>query len=134
MKICRKFSMLLLTLGMLFSSAYAADKKQLADAVAAVDANLKSTAGKHYDETVGNEFPARFQSSVKQCKQSLPAGSTATPFDMFLKLDAKGKIQEALVDPETALAICTQTALLAGSFSPPPRGDYWINIHMEFKH
>jgi hypothetical protein len=118
---------------MLLCHSYAADKKQLADAVAAVDANLKTTAGKQYDETIGNEFPARFQSSVKQCKQSLPAGSTASPFDMLLKLDARGKVQEVLVDPETALALCTRTALLAGSFSPPPRGDYWINIHMQFK-
>ncbi len=111
----------------------AADKKQLAAALAAVDANLATPDGKQYDDLIGKEFPERYLSSVKQCKQSLPAGTAIDPFDMFLKLSAEGKVQEVLVYPETQFAGCIRTALLAGKFSSPPRGDYWINIHLQLK-
>ena len=42
-------------------------------------------------------------------------------------------MQEVLVYPENALSLCTRTALLAGSVSPPPHSDYWINIHLDVK-
>jgi len=113
---------------------FAADKKQLSDAVAACEANLKTPAGKQYDESLSKEFPAKYLPSLKQCKQSLPEGANMDPFDMFLKLDGKGKVQEVLVYPETPLALCARTALLAGQFSSPPHDDYWVNIHMHPKH
>jgi hypothetical protein len=112
----------------------APDKKQFSDAIAAVDANLKTPVGKQYDERIGKEFSDKYISSVKQCKQSLPAGASADSFDMFLKLNAEGKVLEGLVHPETQFTSCVRSALLAGRFSNPPHGDYWINIHMDFKH
>jgi hypothetical protein len=115
------------------SMCFAADKKQLTAAVAAVDANLKTSAGKQYDDLIGKEFPDKYWSSVRQCKQSLPAGAGFDPFDMFLKLNTDGKVQEALVYPETPFALCVRTELLAGKFSSPPHDDYWINIHLQLK-
>lgn len=118
----------------LASLSLAADKQQLMAAVAAVDANLKTPAGKQYDKSLGKDFPGKYLPSLKQCKQSLPAGSSIDTFDMFLKLNADGRVQEVLLYPETQFAVCTRTALLADEFSKPPHGDYWINIHMQFKH
>ncbi len=128
------FLALLVTFVFFTSLGLAADKKQLLDALAAVDANLKTPAGKQYDERIGKEFSDKYMSSLKQCKQSLPAGTTIDSFDMFLKLNAEGKVLEGLVHPETQFAVCVRTALLAGRFSNPPHGDYWINVHMDFKH
>jgi hypothetical protein len=112
----------------------AADKKQLSDALAAVDANLKTSAGKQYDEQIRKEFTAKYMASLRQCKQSLPAGTSVDTFDMFLKLNAEGKVQEGLVYPETQLAVCTRAALLMGKFSTPPHDNYWINIHFQLNH
>jgi len=128
------FLALLVAFGFVASLFPAADKKQFSDAIAAVDANLKTPAGKQYDERIGKEFSDKYISSVKQCKQSLPAGASADSFDMFLKLNAEGKVLEGLVHPETQFTSCVRSALLAGRFSNPPHGDYWINIHMDFKH
>jgi hypothetical protein len=128
------FLALLIALVFLYSFCLAADKKQFSDAIAAVDANLKTPAGKQYDERLGKEFAGKYMSSFKQCKQSLPVGTTIDSFDMFLKLNAEGKVLEGLVHPETQFSVCVRTALLAGRFSNPPHGDYWINIHMDFKH
>jgi hypothetical protein len=118
----------------LAAMSFAADKKQLTAALAAVDANLKTAAGKQYDALLGKEFPDKYWPSVRQCKQSLPPGTSLGPFDMFLRLNADGEVQEVLVYPETQFANCTRTALLAGTFSHPPHDDYWINIHLEVKH
>jgi hypothetical protein len=128
------FLALLVAFGFVASLCLAADKKQFSDAIAAVDANLKTPAGKQYDGRIGREFSDKYISSIKQCKQSLPAGATVDSFDMFLKLNAEGKVLEGLVHPETQFTDCVRAALLAGRFSNPPHGDYWINIHMEFKH
>jgi hypothetical protein len=128
------FLALLVAFVFLASLGLAADKKQLLDALAAVDANLKTPAGKQYDERIGREFSDKYMPSLKQCKQSLPAGTTIDSFDMFLKLNSEGRVLEGLVHPETQFAVCVRTALLAGRFSNPPHGDYWINVHMDFKH
>ena len=134
LKIHKRLTTVLAILLSLGSICMAADKKQLAAAVAAVDANLKTSAGKQYDDRLGKEFPDKYWSSVRQCKQSLPAGTNLDPFDMFLKLNAEGKVQLVLVYPETQFANCTRAALLTGKFSNPPHDDYWINIHLELKH
>ena len=126
--------LLLFVIAALGPNCSAADKKQMSDAVAAVDANLKTPAGKAYDERLGKEFPERYMSSLRQCKQALPSGTSIDSFDMFLKLDSAGKVMDGLVHPETQFTLCARTALLSGSFSAPPHGDYWINIHMDSKH
>lgn len=109
----------------------AADKKQLENALAAVNANLGTPAGKQYDDAMGKEFPEKYWSKVRDCKQSMPVGTAIDPFDMFLKLAGDGKVQEALVHPETRFAECTRAALLTGQFSNPPHDGYWINIHLQ---
>jgi hypothetical protein len=118
----------------LTSTSFAADKKQLAAALAAVDANLKTSAGKQYDELMGKEFPEKSRPSFKQCKQALPPGTSIDTFDIFLRLNTEGKVQEVLVYPETQFTGCFRNALLAGKFSNPPHDDYWINVHMQFNH
>ena len=125
---------MLAILVILAGMCFGADKKQLTAALAAVDANLKTSAGKQYDELIGKELPEKYFSSIKQCKQSLPPGAGINPFDMFLKLNNDGKVQEVLIYPETQFAGCTRNVLLVGKFSKPPHDDYWINVHMEFKH
>ena len=127
----RTYWILPLVLSLSFVS-FAADKKQLSDALAAVNANLKTPEGKRYDEQIGKEFMPSFGAALKQCKQSAPSGSTS-PFDMFLKLNADGSVSEGLVYPESAFAACARGVLLKGKFSPPPRGDHWVNVHFDLK-
>jgi hypothetical protein len=110
----------------------AADKRKLADALSAVEANLKSAEGKKYDESAGKEFSEKFLGSLRQCRQT--ADGSDGPFDLLLKLDGGGKVQEALVYPETPLANCERAAMASAQFSPPPHQYYWINIHIQLKH
>ena len=66
----------------------AVDRKQFADAIAAVDANLKTPAGKQYEAKFGQEFSDKYMSSMRECKKSV--GELAN-FDMFIRLKADGK-------------------------------------------
>jgi hypothetical protein len=130
--ICLRISAFLCLCLVCASLSFAADKKQLSDALAAVDANLKTAAGKQYDEKIGQEFSPKYLPSLKQCKQSSPP-TNSDPLDMLVKLDAAGKVQEVLVYPDNPFNNCARTALQSGQFSAPPRGDYWINIHLQPK-
>ena len=93
-------------LASLVANCLSADKKQLEAALAAVEANLKTSAGKRYDEQLGKEFMDRYLPGLKQCKQGLPAATKIDSFEMFMK----------------------------GKFSTPPHDDYWVNVHMQMKH
>jgi hypothetical protein len=130
MRLGRSVSAALLAFSSLFS--FAVDKKQLAAAAAAVDANLKTPAGKAYDQQIGSELAQKNAATIRQCKQ-LVQGATPAPFDLFLKISADGKVGEVLVYPETQVAQCARAGLLTGKFSPPPHADYWVNIHLQFK-
>lgn len=55
----------LLWLLILTSPMLATDKKKLSDAVAAVDANLKTSAGKQYDANLSKEFPASYATTIR---------------------------------------------------------------------
>ena len=126
MRFGRSLSIVLL---LLQSLSLAADKKQLTTAIAAVEANVKTPAGKKYDAGVTNDFQ-KYAPSVRQCKQ---VGSPSD-FDIFLRLRDDGVIQAVLVYPETPFSNCTQNALLNARFSSPPHADYWVNIHCSLRN
>lgn len=130
----QRFSAFLLAYLFLTLLSSAANKQQqVSDAFAAAEANFKTTAGKQYDSSFGKELSANYMASVKQCKDSLPAGSKLEPFDILLKLGVQGKVQEVLLYPEVQLSSCVRTALLPATFSNPPHGNYWVNVHLNFK-
>src|SRR5947207_11543312 len=83
-----KFALILCTVIVCLLNAAlvrAADRKQLSAALAAVEANLKTPAGKQYDEHFGKQLVQQHSAPMKQCKQSAPSG-ILDPFDLFLKL------------------------------------------------
>lgn len=130
MRIQRKLGLLLLILTLLALYSFAADRKQLSDALAAVNANLKTLAGKQYDADLSKVFMEKYAASLHPCRQSEPG--KPKDFDMFLKLHTDGKVDQVLIYPETPFAKCAAGVLQDAKFAPPPHGDYWLNIHMQF--
>jgi hypothetical protein len=112
-----------------FPGAWRPTKKQLSAALAAVEANLKTDAGKQYDAQMGRDFHDH-PVNLKPCKQ--PGTALPGSFDLLLRLKSDGKVDQALVYPESQFANCARDAFSAAKFSPPPHGDYWVNIHMQF--
>ena len=123
----------LLWLLILTSPMLATDKKKLSDAVAAVDANLKTSAGKQYDANLSKEFSARYATTIRQCRQQAGSDRIPAPFDLLMRVDEAGNVIEVLAYPEAGMAKCAANALQRAKFSPPPHADYWFNIHLQFK-
>jgi hypothetical protein len=122
----------LLILVLSSSLSNAADKKQLSVALAAVEANLKTSPGKQYDAEIGKQLSQQHAAAIRQCRQS-SQNDGLNPFDIFLKLKADGSVDQALAYPEAPLATCTRDALSRAKFSGPPHDGYWVNIHLELK-
>ena len=104
----------------------------LADARAAVESNLKTPAGKAFDQQFGNEFIQKQLPIMKRCKAS--AGKDLDSFWILLKLDKDGAVKEVLLHPTTKLGTCARETLLKSSFSPPPKPSYWVSVFMKLTH
>lgn len=103
-----------------------------ADARAAVEANLKTPAGKAYDQQFGKDFMEKQLPTMKRCKQS--AGKDLDSFWILLKLDKDGAVKEVLLRPTTKLGTCARDTLLKSTFSAPPKPSYWVSIFMKLNH
>lgn len=103
----------------------------LSDAQAAVEANLKTSEGKAYEDKMGNEFPDKYRGTMRQCKQS--AGDDLRSFWMLMKLGQDGAVNEVLLYPSTKLGLCMRETLLTGKFSPPPHPAYWESVYLKLK-
>lgn len=111
-------------------TVFAEDKPtSLPNAQAAVEANLRTSEGKAFDEQMGTEFVQKHLGPLRQCKQS--NGGDLRSFWILLKLDKDGSVKEILLYPTTKLGTCAREALLKDKFPSPPRPDYWISVYMK---
>lgn len=104
----------------------------LSDAQAAVEANLKTSEGKAYDQQLGKEFVGGHLGVIRQCKQS--SGDDKRSFWILMKLSNDGLVNELLFYPETKLGQCSRDSLLKDHFSAPPRADYWVSVYIQLSH
>lgn len=115
----------------LLAAGVAAPSTSLPDAQAAIEANLRTSEGKAYDEKLGSELFEKHSTELKQCKQS--AAGKLESFWMLLKLGKSGSVDELLLHPATPMGICVRSALLRATFSPPPRADYWVGVYLKLQ-
>ncbi len=120
----------ILAMGLFATSADAADKPtSLSDARAAVEANMRTSEGKAFDEKFGKDFGANHRGPLRQCKKT--SGDDLRSFWILMKLDREGAAKELLLYPETKLGTCAREPLLKDKFSAPPRPDYWVSVNMK---
>ena len=93
--------------------------------------NEKTPAGKAYSPVFGKEFGAGFAPRVTECAKRT-GGPRSDPFDLVLKLDGKGRVQDALVHPRTPLSQCFAKETRKATFPAPPSPGYWVAARMRF--
>jgi L-ascorbate metabolism protein UlaG (beta-lactamase superfamily) len=103
-------------------------EKRLQDA----SANIESPDGRAYfDGAFSKQFYAGFGPRLSECMQR--AADTTTPsFDLVLDLGADGRVQEAMVRPETKTTTCFTALTRTDVFPPPPRAGFRVPISMRF--
>ena len=104
----------------------------LAEAQTSIEANLRTSEGKAFDERLGKEFVEKHLLPLRQCKAS--AGNDLASFWILLKLDKDGGVEELLLHPETKLGACARDTYLKDKFLPPPRPDYWVGVYLKISH
>jgi hypothetical protein len=90
-------------------------------------ANAATPAGRAYETTLGREFNRRYGPETAACAGSLKAPDYG-PFDVLLRLSAKGAVEAVRVHPETNLAVCLRQKLAHGSLPAPPKAGYWVHV------
>lgn len=93
-------------------------------------ANVQTPAGRtYYEGAFQKQFYAAYPARVSECiPQALHSEPSA--FNMVLKLGADGRIEEALVRPETKLAGCFRSLVMKDVFPAPPAGGFSIPVSM----
>ncbi len=117
--------------GFFVAGAQVRKPDDLATPRAAVERNLKTPEGCHYDEVISSQFSEQYESSMQLCTKAAPQKDLAD-FDIFMNVAGDGSVAKALVSPETKVATCLRGEVLRkGGFSVPPRPNYWIKIEMK---
>jgi len=134
MKAVRYFHCVVLIAALIGGRQILANDKptSLADAQAAVEANLKTPQGKAYDVRLGKEFMEKHLATMRRCRES--AGSDLESFWILMELDKDGAVKEVLLHPTTKMGTCARETLLKSAFSPPPKPAYWVSVFMKLSH
>lgn len=104
----------------------------LSEAQRSIEANLKTSEGKGFDERMGNEFVQKHMDSLRGCKSA--AAGDFRSFWILLKLNSDGSAKEVLFYPDTKINACAHDGLLKEKYLAPPHPDYWVGIYFKISH
>ena len=103
-----------------------------AAAEAAAKADAAAPAGQKYQETVGQAFGKDHGVTVGQCAKATERPDL-TDFDLLLRVEATGVVQEVLVKPRTNLSGCVQSELAGWTLPGPPHAGFWVKVAVSLK-
>ncbi len=91
-----------------------------------------SGAGKEfYDGAFSKAFYAQYPGRLSECMKR--TGDTEqTGFDMLLKLAGDGRVEVALVKPQSPVATCYQELVKKDIFPAPPSSGFWVPVSIRF--
>jgi hypothetical protein len=110
----------------------AVGQDQLAAAETAAKANAESADGKAFAESVGQAFGRDHGATIQQCAKKAKRGDLSN-FDVFLRLDGAGAVDDALVNPATTLSTCVKDKMPGWKVSAPKAAGYWVKIAVNLK-
>ena len=106
------------------------DPVAVAESEATTDA--ASAEGKTFSDVVGQAFGREHAVTIQQCAKSAKRRDLAN-FDVLLRIDGSGVVDQALVTPATSLSICVQGKLTGWKISVPPRAGFWAKVAVNLK-
>ena len=94
--------------------------------------NLESEAGRTYGEAFSKEFGVQYAPRLSECLKQT-GDPAAKDFDMLLKLAGDGQVEQALIRPETKVAVCFRDLTKKTKYPAPPSAGYWHLVAMRFR-
>ena len=101
-------------------------------AEAAAMANVETTDGKQFAEALEKGFGREHGRTIQQCAKGSKRADLSD-FDLFLRVDGTGVVDQALVMPTTTLATCVAGKLRGWKTSVPPHAGFWVQVEVILK-
>lgn len=92
--------------------------------------NLWTTMGRAYDAALARHSTAHHGPWMTACIDGDRSGDRRT-FVVLFEVAANGRVQQALVWPETRIGVCFRDTLTGLALPEPPRGGYWMRMEMK---
>lgn len=101
--------------------------KSREDGIKAADANLKTPAGRRFNDEVEKTFQSGYSKILESCRV-LADETKPTPFDLILRIGRTGLVEDVFFSVGTRVSVCVSTKVANGRFPNPPEPSYWTRI------
>jgi hypothetical protein len=132
MSASRCLVMVLATMLLSGMSGTTAAEDPVAAAESAAEAAAATPEGKKYEDQVGTAFGRDQGKSIQACAREVKRPDLSD-FHVFVRVNAAGRVEQALVKPNTNLAACLQGKLRAWKVAAPPHADQWVSVHVKLQ-
>ena len=105
---------------------------QISEAESAAKADAETGEGKKFGEALAQAFGREHGSTIQRCAKEAKRPDLSN-FDLFLRLDETGVVDQAFVAPATALAMCVREKLPGWKRSTPPHAGFWVKVAVNLK-
>lgn len=122
----------LLLLPLLFAFQPALGAPSIEEATSAAEADAASAEGRKFGEALGKAFGKEHGRTVGQCAKEAKRADLSN-FDLFVRVDAAGVVDQALVAPATTLAICVRGRMPGWKVGAPPHAGFWVKVAVNLK-
>ena len=103
-----------------------------AAAAAAATTDADTADGKKFAEALGETFGHEHGRTIQQCARQSKRPDLSD-FDILVRVDGTGVVDQALVKPTTTLATCVVGKLLGWKAVVPPHVGFWVKIGVNLK-
>ena len=116
----------------LLTRAVGAEPSAFDAALAESQSNAARPGGEAFEEAVGKEFGVTHGPKVSVCAKQVKKPDLSD-FDLLVKLSLEGRVEAALVRPETNLAVCLRDQMKGASLPAPVSAGYWVHIGLDLQ-
>lgn len=96
---------------------------ELSTVETAAKASAESAEGKKFGDELGEAFGREHASTIQRCAKTTKRPDLSN-FDLFVRVDGAGVVDQALVSPATNLASCVKDAMPGWRVSAPPQSGF----------
>jgi len=126
-------AVLILLPSLLAPPGSAAEQDPVAAAESAAQADAETAEGKKFGEALGQAFGREHGSTIQRCAKEAKRGDLSG-FDLFVRVDGAGVVDQALVKPSNTLATCVRDAMPGWKVSVvPPHAGFWVEVSVNLK-
>ena len=109
-----------------------AEQVQTPQAKSAAAADAETPEGRKFGEAVAQAFGREHGSTIQRCAKEAKRPDLSD-FDLFLRLDGNGVVDQAFEEPATALATCVREKMSGWKVSSPPHAGFWVKVDVNLK-